>query len=73
MAAEGSDSEEAFVGLAEGQVEEGAQVLADLEGTAEGETVRSIPLKRALALPLLLPHTSSLLSGLSADCRGGHE
>lgn len=43
MTAEGSDNEEAFVGLAEGQLEEGAQVLADLEGNAEGQFTRSIP------------------------------
>lgn len=34
MTASGAD-EEAFVGQAEGQLEEGAQVLADLEGQQE--------------------------------------
>ena len=49
----GEDKEEAFVGQVEGQLDDGDEVLADLEGRDGGQ--------RRPALHAALPHSPSLL------------
>jgi len=63
--------EEAFVATAEGQLEEGAQVLADLEGQAEGQ--RCMPLAPCTQGGALAAAHRCDAAAPPIARRGGHE